>query len=200
MGSREKIRYPRDKDTELAALIARYLQPPRRHLMLLHANFLGLPGFEQGEFLDELSNDARTISDHDLEVLLSSEWRSNLTAAYLIAMSKRTRYRDELGQKLLASHLVYAAEGYCVALVRFGDEASASWLVRYLRTWLPQTSRRFDQTWAMACLIVADERLGSAHAQQFLIAGGLWETWQREPDHLDLSVATVRRVLSNIAR
>ena len=199
MGWRDEIRYPRDEDSELTKLIARYLQPPRRHLTLLHANFLGLPDPEQGEFLADLLEDTRTISDHDLEVLLSSEWRSNLTAAYLIAMSARARYRDELGQKLMASHLVYAGEGYCVALVSFGDEASALWLVRYLKTWLPQTSRRFDQAWAMASLIIVDQRLGSAHAEQFLTAGGLWQTWQREADDLDLRVATVRRVVSTIA-
>lgn len=200
MGWGDKIRYPRDDDPELRALIERYLQPPHRHLKLLHANFLDLPDSKQGPFLDDLSEDARTIPEHDLKVLLSSEWRSNLTAAYLIAISARTRYRDELGQKLVDSHLVYAAQGYCIALASFGDAASARWLVRYLETWLPQTSRRFDQAWAMASLIVADQRLGSAHAEQFLTADGLWQAWRREPDNLDLTLTTVRQVLSTISR
>jgi hypothetical protein len=58
MAGRDEIRYPRD--TELAALTTRYLQPPRRHLNS-GADFLGLPAPEPGEFLDELSDDARTI-------------------------------------------------------------------------------------------------------------------------------------------
>ncbi|MFF5225769.1 DUF6000 family protein [Dactylosporangium sp. NPDC000521] len=74
------MRYPQPSDPELMTAIRRYVSPGRRYLKLLHGNCLGLDTGERDRFAAELAADARTITDHELGVLLDSEWRARMTA------------------------------------------------------------------------------------------------------------------------
>lgn len=172
--------------------------PGRRYLELLGGNFLRLPNPERAEFIARLRHDAEAITDHDLGVLLSSEWRARLTAGWLIATSKRAQYRDQLGDILVASQLVYAGQGFSIALASIGGDASAVRLSEYLDRWLPETTCRYDQHWAMAALVCLDDRLGSTYSARFLGPDGPWESWNRGQPPLEEQVQLTRTLLAEI--
>jgi hypothetical protein len=130
---------------------------------------------EGAQFWSALGRDAQQVTDRELSTLLDSEWRSRLTAAWLIGLDRRTRFRDRLAEMLLDSELVYAGQGYCVALARFGTPADADILCAYLDRYLPRLDCYYDQHWAIGALLHLDEQLGSTRADRFLTPGGLWE-------------------------
>ncbi|MGI8330399.1 DUF6000 family protein [Actinomadura scrupuli] len=172
------IRLP--NDPEIVDTIGRYViwavdDPIRaRYTSLLNANLLCDYGSEQAGFETALAEDAREISDTDLAKLLSTEWRSRLTAAWLIGLDQRTQYRQTLGELLLASNLIYAGQGYCFALARFGQPEDAEILVAYLDRHLPRADCHYDQDWAIGALLYLDDKLGTDHAERFLAPGGSW--------------------------
>ncbi|MEV0382811.1 DUF6000 family protein [Nonomuraea sp. NPDC050643] len=163
----------------MSKLAHRYVHPGkddvRRYLKLLHGNFLALPEPVFRSFAGSLAKDAREITDDDLRVLLDSEWRARLTAAWLIGMDRRTQHREQLGELLLESELVYAGQGYCFALARFGERRDAEILTAYLHRWLPETNCRYNQDTAMGALLHLDEVHSAERAARFLGPGGLWE-------------------------
>ncbi|GAA0433555.1 hypothetical protein Acor_07740 [Acrocarpospora corrugata] len=165
-------------DDELA-LVRRYVvwsQPPPgrgRYMKLRGVNPLREES-DRDVFNAALAEDARRISDADLDILLGFEWRARLTAAWLIGLDVRTQFREALGELLLASELVYSGQGYCLALARFGRPEDAEILTAYLDRYLPQTDCHYDQDWAIGALLHLDAKLGTAHAQRFLGPEGLW--------------------------
>jgi hypothetical protein len=85
--------------------------------------------------------------------------------------------RDRIGGVLLASEMVYAGGGYCVALARFGAPADAELLVTYLNRWLSRIDCDYDQDKAIGALLYLDARLATNRAACFLGRDGLWERW-----------------------
>ncbi|GAA4597997.1 hypothetical protein GCM10023194_74360 [Planotetraspora phitsanulokensis] len=172
------MRFPTPNDPEMVAAVEHYVVPgegaSRRYLNLLHGNFLELPGQERSQFGRDLATAARQISDEELALLLDSEWRSRLTAAWLIGIGRRTQFRDRLAEMLLNSELVYSGQGYCFAFARFADEFATAALVAYLDRYLPDPDYYYDQHWAMGALLHLDERLSTEHASHFLAPEGLW--------------------------
>lgn len=177
------MRLPTPDDTELTAAIRRYVWPGtgglRRYLKLLHGNFVALDAGKRKRFLQQLARSARQVSDRELAILLESEWRSRLTASWLIALDRREQFRDQIGELLLASEVCFAGQGYCVALARFATRADAVLLASYLETYLPQLDNRYDQDWALGALLHVDAVLGTDQAARFLTDGGLWQRWRR---------------------
>nr|WP_240449150.1 DUF6000 family protein [Streptomyces harenosi] len=91
-----------------------------RYLVLKSGRFLR-PEWPHGErFAHHLIDDAATITDAELEALLGYEWRSRLTAAWLIGVDRRERFRERIGDLLLASEVCFSGSAYCFALARFG--------------------------------------------------------------------------------
>jgi hypothetical protein len=125
-------------------------------MKLLHGNFTRLPPDDRAAFVDLLVEEARLVTDADLNALLDYEWRARLTAAWLIAVDRRVRFRERLREMLLASELVYAGEGYCVAFARFGEPTDADALVGYLRRYLPRVDCSYNQHWALGALLNLD--------------------------------------------
>jgi len=177
------VRLPTRDDTELTAAIRRYVTPGtngfRRYLKLLHGNFVALDDGKRGRFLRQLAKSARQVSDRELAILLESEWRSRLTASWLIALDRRVQFRDQIGEMLLASEVCFAGQGYCLALARFATPADAALLASYLDTYLPQLDKRYDQDWALGALLHIDTALGTDQAARFLTNGGLWQRWRQ---------------------
>ncbi|GGO82298.1 DUF6000 family protein [Nonomuraea cavernae] len=173
------MRFPIPPDFELIAVVRRYVSSGRgevrRYLKLLGGGFMMLPDRDLARFARSLAKDARRITDSDLEMLLDSEWRARLTAAWLIGLDRRTHFRERLGAMLLESELVYSGEGYCFALARFAEDSDAEILTAYLDHYLPRLDCHYDQDDAMGALLHLDERLGTDHAARFLVPGGLWE-------------------------
>lgn len=150
------MRYPTPDDVELTAAIRRYVNPETgsigRYGWLLHGNFMRMDQAVRTPFLRQLAASARQASDHELAILLDSEWRSRLTASWLIGLGRREQFRGRIGELLLASELTYAGQGYCLALARFAATADAELLAAYLDSYLPQSGKRYDQPWALgAC-------------------------------------------------
>ncbi len=175
------MRYPTEDDPELMEAIRRYVTPGegavRRYLKLLGGQFARHDEPDKATFLRALVEDAHQITDHELGVLLDCEWRSRITAAWLIGISHRDQFRERLGTMLLASELVYAGQGYCFALARLGTERDAEILTAYLDHYLPRDDCQYDQPWALGALLHIDERLGANHATRFLQPDGLWQQW-----------------------
>lgn len=143
----------------------------RRYMKLLHGGFQWMP--ERAAFLQHLADAAREITDHELGVLLDDDWRSRITAAWLIGVSRRDRFRERLGELLLESRLVFAGQGYCFALARFGTGADAEILSAYLDRYL-QAGVHYNQDWAYGALLHLDASLGTEHATRF---AGPWQQW-----------------------
>ena len=177
------MRYPTPDDVELTAAIRRYVNPEtgniERYGWLLHGNFMRMDKAARTTFLRQLARSARQASDHELATLLDSEWRSRLTASWLIGFGCREQFRGRIGELLLASELTYAGQGYCLALARFAATADAELLAAYLDTYLPQSGKRYDQPWALGALLHLDQQLSTDHAARFLAVGGLWQRWNR---------------------
>ncbi|MEW9530820.1 DUF6000 family protein [Microbispora sp. NPDC049125] len=162
----------------MTAAVDRYVRPrigkAPRYLELLHGNFLALTEKVRVRFGRKLVASARQATDDDLALLLDGEWRSRLTAAWLIGVDHRTQFRERLGMMLLESELVYSGQGYCFALARFADEASAGHLVTYLDRYLPDPQCYYNQDWAMGALLHLDAQMGTDRARRFFEPSGLW--------------------------
>ncbi|MFJ3087450.1 DUF6000 family protein [Streptomyces sp. NPDC086838] len=123
-----------------------------RYLVLKSGRFLR-PEWSHGErFARQLIDDAATITDAELEALLGYEWRSRLTAAWLIGVDRRDRFRERVGDLLLASEVCFSGSAYCFALARFGTHADAEILTAYLDRYLPRIDLRYDQPAALGAL------------------------------------------------
>jgi hypothetical protein len=165
------MRFARTGDLELWASITRYVGQwsdtgvSPRYENLLHGSVLDLDDPECAAFAHDMGRDARQVADHELSTLLDSD----LTAAWLIGLDRRTQFRGRIGAQLLESKLIFAGQGYCLALARFETAADANILCAYLDTYLTQHDRHYDgQHWAIGALLHLDERLGSNHADRFL--------------------------------
>ncbi|WP_431992647.1 DUF6000 family protein [Streptomyces albogriseolus] len=166
-------RYAARKDSGLA-----------RYLVLKSGRFLR-PEWPHGErFAHHLIDDAATITDAELEALLGYEWRSRLTAAWLIGVDRRERFRERIGGLLLASEVCFSGSAYCFALARFGTHADAEILTAYLDRYLPRADLRYDQPAALGALLRLDAHLGTRHADRFTQPDGLWDQWVHALAHL----------------
>lgn len=147
-----------------------------RYSQLLHANFIGLgPG--RDEFVRKLVEAAGEVTDEELAQLLDEGWREKITAAWLIGVGRRAAFRQRIGELLLESNCVFAGQGYCYALARFGTTADAAILATYLDRYLARLDLRYDQEWALVALRRVDAKLGQRYATQFTWPGGPWHAW-----------------------
>ncbi|MFE9928899.1 DUF6000 family protein [Streptomyces sp. NPDC005533] len=155
-----------------------------RYLVLNGGRFLSPRRRHTTRFTRHLIDDAAAITDEELEALLGYEWRSRLTAAWLIGVDRRERFRARIGDLLLASEVCYSGGAYCFALARFGTHADAEILAAYLDRYLPRTDLRYDQPAALGALLHLDARLGTHHADRFTEPDGRWDRWVQALAHL----------------
>ncbi|WP_448318449.1 DUF6000 family protein [Streptomyces sp. CO7] len=159
-----------------------------RYLVLKSGRFLQPEWPHAERFAHHLIDDSATITDAELEALLGYEWRSRLTAGWLIGVGRRATFRERIGDLLLASELCFSGGAYCFALARFGAHADAEILAAYLDRYLPRTDLRYDlrydQPAALGALLRLDAHLGTHHADRFIQPGGLWDRWVDALPHL----------------
>ncbi|MFJ7956586.1 DUF6000 family protein [Streptomyces sp. NPDC096319] len=173
------VRDPRDSghgDVVERYVIARGEGRPR-YLRLLGGRFLQPGQQPDHDFVRRIVEDAAAVTDGELDALLAYEWRSRFTAAWLIGVDRRDRFRERLGELLLASEVCYAGGAYCFALARLGTRADAELLVAYLDRYLPRTDLRYEQPTALGSLLRLDAALGTSYAERFLTPDGLWDRW-----------------------
>ncbi|MEW1773844.1 DUF6000 family protein [Streptomyces sp. NPDC086777] len=70
------------------------------------------------------------------------EWRSRLTAAWLIGVDRRASFRERLGDFLLAGEVCQSGSAFCFALARLGTHADAEILTARLDHYFPRTDLR----------------------------------------------------------
>ncbi|MEU8708462.1 DUF6000 family protein [Streptomyces sp. NPDC048565] len=160
-----------------------------RYLVLRSDRFLRPEWPHAERFAHHLIDDSATVTDAELEALLGYEWRSRLTAAWLIGVGRRTTFRERIGDLLMASEFCFSGSAYCFALARFGTHADAEILTAYLDHYLPLTELRYDQPAALGALLRLDARLGTDHADRFTQPDGLWDRWVQALAHLQDSPA-----------
>jgi hypothetical protein len=140
------------------------------YLRLLHGNFTRPRVPDGGSLAQEIVAAARTISDEQIERLLDErEWRGRLCAAWFIGLSKRAGFVSCIGQLLLASEMVYAGEGYCMALGLIGGKECTRLLHSYLEVYLPLNGRVYNQDWAIGALAYIEGAPPAEYLEQ-----GLW--------------------------
>ncbi|WP_129839895.1 DUF6000 family protein [Streptomyces sp. RFCAC02] len=164
------------EDPELLGLVRRFVTPDRRYLKL-GGGLLGMAEDRRVEFLRRVGEAAGGITARELTVLFEGGWRERRTAAWLVAVSGRTEFRERLGELLLASGGPYAGQAYCVALAAFGTPADADLLAAYLDHYLRRPDLFYDQTAAIGALLHLDAKLGTDRAAPFVSPGGLWDQW-----------------------
>ena len=140
---------------------------------------------ERAKFTRKLGQAASEITPRELGILLDGGWRERKTAAWLIAVARRTDYRERLGELLLASEGPYAGQAYCVALATFGTPADADLLAAYLDRYLLRPDLYYDQGPAIGALLLIDTKLGADRALRFLTPGGPWQQWIDGPPSKD---------------
>ncbi|MFE0575290.1 DUF6000 family protein [Streptomyces albogriseolus] len=148
-----------------------------RYLVLKSGRFLRPEWPHAEQFVRHLIDDSATITDGELEALLGYEWRSRLTAAWLIGVGRRATFRERIGGLLLAGEFCFSGGAYCFALARFGTHTDAEILTAYLDRYLPRTDLRYDQPAALGALLRLDAHLGTRHAGRFIQPDGLWDEW-----------------------
>ncbi|WP_435601824.1 DUF6000 family protein [Streptomyces sp. YPW6] len=197
------IRDPHD-DAELLALVRRYVTPERRYLKL-GGGLLHMQSPESDRFMRDLCEDARLITAEEVAKLLEGGWRERRTAAWLVAVSRRTEFRERLGELLLASEVCCAGLAYSVALASFGTARDADLLAAYLDHYLRRPDLGYDQTVVMGAFQFIDLNLGSGQADRFRQSGGLWQQWLQDAPHMqgdsDLtpsSLSLIRRLCAFI--
>ncbi|MGC3002616.1 DUF6000 family protein [Streptomyces sp. G35A] len=151
----------------------------RRYRGLKSGRVLRSGGPHAERLARHLIDDAATITDAELEALLGHEWRSRLTAAWLIGVDRRATFRERIGDLLLASEFCFSGGACCFALARFGTHADAEILTACLNRYLPRTDLRYDQPAALGALLRLDAHLGTHHATRFTRPDGLWDQWVR---------------------
>jgi hypothetical protein len=123
------------------------------YLGLLHGNFTRADEPDGSSFRHALSNAASAISDEQIEKLLTDpEWRGRLCAAWFAGLNKRGSLIPVIGDRLMASEMVYARQGYCVALGLITSDECARLLRSYLNAYLPLNRRVYNQEWALGAL------------------------------------------------
>jgi len=171
------------EDAELRTLVRRYVTPERRYLKL-GGSLLRMRSPEYDRFVRDLGEDAGLITAQEIAVLLDGGWRERRTAAWLIAVSRRTEFRERLGELLLASEFCCAGLAYCVTLAGFGTPRDAELLAAYLDRYLRRPDLAYDQTVVMGALMFTDLNLGGDRAARFLGPGGLWHQWLQDASHM----------------
>ncbi|MFF7385347.1 DUF6000 family protein [Streptomyces griseoluteus] len=195
---RRVIRDPRD-DAELLTLVRRYVTPERRYLKL-GGGLLRMPSPASDRFMRDLREDAGRITPSEIAKLLEGSWRERRTAAWLVAVSRRTEFREDLGRLLLASEVCCVGVAYGVTLASFGTARDADLLAAYLDRYLRRPDLAYDQNVVMGALQFIELNLGGGRADRFREPGGLWWQWLRDAPHLRIDSDPAPRNVSLIRR
>ncbi|MDX3354078.1 DUF6000 family protein [Streptomyces sp. ME01-24h] len=187
------------EDPQLLALVRRYVTPERRY-MKLSGSLLRLRSPEYDRLMRRLSEDSGVITAEEIATLLEGGWRERRTATWLVAVSRRTEFRERLGELLLASEVCCAGLAYCVALASFGTPHDSELLVAYLDRYLRRPDLAYDQTAAMGALLFIDLNLRGDQAARFLGSGALWQQWLQDAPHMQGTTEPTPSSLSLIRR
>jgi hypothetical protein len=148
------------------------------YMQILRGNFVHTEGPKREDFQQRVKHALSTIDAPVIERLLTADgWREQITGSWFCGLKGWKHFEDQIGEALIASEVAFAGQGFCFALACFSDDKSARYLMQYLDTYLPQTDRYYDQSWAMPALMWIDAQRATEYSVRYLVAGGLWETF-----------------------
>ncbi|MFG2593062.1 DUF6000 family protein [Streptomyces sp. NPDC048438] len=190
------------EDPELLALVRRYVTPEgeRRRYLKLGGSLLRMRSPEYDRFIRDLREDAGLITADEIATLLEGSWRERRTVAWLVAVARRTEFRERLGELLLASEVCCVGLAYSVALASFGTARDADLLAAYLDRYLCRPDLAYDQAVVMGALQFVDLNRGGGQAAKFREPGGLWQEWLQEAPHQQADTDPSPHFLSLIRR
>ena len=164
-------------------LIRLFVQP--LYLTLLHANFLSTTAEKSETFPSHLALASRAITNVQLKQLLAEEnWRTQLTASWLIGLSGRKQFTSMLAKMLVESEGAYDVQGYCAALAFLGGRTAKRALADYLGRHLPCLHHGRDEAWALAALAQIE-----GHAPRQFMGPDLWRVkGDRSPPAAELEM------------
>jgi hypothetical protein len=143
---------------------------------LLHVNVAHRTQTEREAFTDEFAMAALGASSAMVtKRLAQADWRCRLlVASWTVAVRRLRQFVPGIVELLTAADLVYASQGYCVALASLPDETGLAPLAAYLNRLVAGGDRYHDQPWIMTTLIHVDHELGTSVSSEFLRADGAW--------------------------
>lgn len=168
---------------EHVRVVWRYVRRGRRYSELCGGRFLAMQGRERRRFARRLARDAHKITPRSMDILLSRGWRERMVAAWLVAVARRSEFRERLAELLLTPG-DYSANNYCLALARLGTPADADILVSYLARSLPRPDLCSHAGTALGALLLLDAEHGVDRTSGFLVPNGPWQRWNEGRPHV----------------
>lgn len=139
----------------------------------------------QMRFQNAFAKVRHELNNSIIERLLGEfNWRPRGVGAVFAAIQNETRFIDQIGKLLLKSEVCFAGKRYALALATFGDEASISYLEKYLAYYLTRPDLHYDQSAVYAALMVLDEENGTKRHEVFK---DIWDAlvinhWHGDPN------------------
>jgi hypothetical protein len=129
------------------------------------------------EALDLVGPNLSLVTPELVETLLSVfNWRPRVIGSHLAAVLEFRSVEQHIGHLLLRSDVCFAGAAYSLCLARFDSNTSRSFLVEYLEYYLRKPDLWFDQGYAMAAVLVLDERNGTSLGEPLR---PLWDSFVR---------------------
>ncbi|WP_395740258.1 DUF6000 family protein [Prosthecobacter sp.] len=107
-------------------------------------------------------------------LLISSNWRPRIAAAYFAAIERFQELEGHIGRLFLRSDVCYSGQGYTLALAVFNTPRSLDFVRKYLDHYLTRKDLGFDQSYAMAALHYMDAQNGTSYFERYL---PLWKSF-----------------------
>jgi Family of unknown function (DUF6000) len=128
-------------------------------------------------------------------------WRCRLIGSYFSAILDLKQYEEIIGIHLLKSELSFAGEGYIIALASFNSEKAIETLINYSNYYLIKRNMIFQQTEALAALILLDKKNGTNKVQELKLME-LWKKFnQKNPAlNLDDTVSLINSKLEKVEK
>ena len=128
-------------------------------------------GLEKPSVKPFLTEQRHLVTDGLISMLLANfNWRPRTAAAYLVALTNRDTFTNQIGRLLLRSDVCYAGMAYCLALAEVNSDEAVSFIDEYLSYYLTRIDLWFDQADAMAALAYLDRINGTSHQLRHIAA------------------------------
>lgn len=118
--------------------------------------------------IEQFATVAKEITLDDVKLLLGDfNWRTRISAAFFAAINNYSELDEIIGRHLVKSEVVYAGDGYCLALATFGTDKSKEYLKKYLDYYLERKDLWYDQNDAICALEYLDKDSALKYMEQW---------------------------------
>jgi hypothetical protein len=103
-------------------------------------------------------------------LLANFDWRPRAAAAYIVALTDRTAFTEQIGRLLLRSDVCCVGFAYTLSMAELGSTECVDFLDQYLGYYLGKPNLWFDQAHAMAALAYLDKQNRTEHTLKHIAA------------------------------